>query len=301
MSAHRTRKHTIGHCSLVLFLLGMSAALSSCEETEKNPCFNVSSAECNTLPCGNLTCSGATPICEESSKTCVGCLQDSDCGDPATPLCNTTTKTCQAGCSASVACQRFAQAPVCNAATGACVQCTAQERQACGSNVCDAATSTCSTFAQQSANLCQPCVADAQCQANQLCVPLTLAGTNASYGNYCMNRGPQGCANSRPYFRGETLTSVDGTQAQVCVSRTSTCPALNVDFSQTTCGAANASGDAQCGLPNLNDGVCVQAGGVGSTTYRCSVPCASNDDCPLGAFQCTVTSASSPTGKACTL
>ena len=234
----------------------------------------------SSAPCGNQTCSGATPICEESSKTCVGCLQDSDCGDPATPLCNTTTKTCQAGCSASVACQRFAQAPVCNAATGACVQCTAQERQACGSNVCDAATSTCSTFAQQSANLCQPCVADAQCQPNQLCVPLTFPGASAPYGNYCAaNRAMQpNQACTTPYITGAMVTSVDGAQAEVCVSRASTCPALNVDFRVTTCGATNASGDAQCGLSNLEDGVCVPF--AATNTLRCSVPCISADDCP---------------------
>jgi len=39
-------------------------------------------------------CSGSVPLCDSASGTCVECLGDGDCAEPATPTCNLPTHTC---------------------------------------------------------------------------------------------------------------------------------------------------------------------------------------------------------------
>jgi hypothetical protein len=69
-------------------------------------------------------CSGATPVCDTSASTCVGCLADGDCGDPAAPVCDTATRSCR-GCSTSAECKAGVCDTADDAAKGQCVECAA--------------------------------------------------------------------------------------------------------------------------------------------------------------------------------
>jgi Cys-rich repeat protein len=231
----------------------------------------------------DAACSGATPVCDPAANACVACLADADCPSLAAPQCDTASNTCVA-CTASTACAGRSGTEVCNTTSGACVACTAADRAACDANVCDGATNTCTTFAAGSAGLCQPCVADAQCAAGQLCVPTTFGSTAAPAGKFClwrldaMGTGAPGGACSRvpPYVRVQDTTSVDGVATMACGLRATTCPALNA-YSSTNCMTLDAAGDARCGVEVLDDGLCRA---LDSATNLCTVPCASDIDCP---------------------
>jgi len=172
---------------------------------------------------------------------------------------------------------------VCDAASGACVACTAADRTLCGLNVCDGATNTCTMFGAGSAGLCQPCVADAQCADGQLCVPTTFGSAMAPAGNFCLWRldatgtgAPSGaCSRVRPYVRAQTATSVDGVSASVCGLALTTCPAINA-YRATNCMTLDAAGDARCGVDGLDDGLCRM---FDAAANRCTVRCSSDDDC----------------------
>jgi hypothetical protein len=76
--------------------------------------------------------------------------------------------------------------------------------------------------------------------------------------------------------------------------RATTCQAL-ADFDRKACSAIAGAGDhAACGLPSVDDGLCVLTPASG-TTGRCSVPCAvGGNDCPRGSCvsgACEITSA----------
>lgn len=87
-------------------------------------------------------CAGATPVCDDASYTCVGCVKSADCMAPGAPVCEQTTKTCRA-CAKDGEC---AMGKVCDtsdagATRGQCVECTSDAQ--CGAKRCDLATHTC--------------------------------------------------------------------------------------------------------------------------------------------------------------
>jgi MYXO-CTERM domain-containing protein len=86
-------------------------------------------------------CTGATPVCDESAYTCVGCLKNGDCA-AATPVCELATKTCRK-CAADGEC---GVGKVCDLAdasvsSGQCVECTSDAQ--CGAKRCDLTTHAC--------------------------------------------------------------------------------------------------------------------------------------------------------------
>ncbi len=253
---------------------------------------------CDTLtfscvPCmADSDCAAPTPACDTATHTCVPCIDDSACTDPAAPFCD-STHVC-GGCLNSVDCARFDGTATCDRTSGACVECTATDTAACDGGVCDASTHTCSVPTPGSAGLCQPCVSDAQCQAGQLCIPMTFGASATSVGNFCLWRqdatgtyAPNGdCTAAPPYAKIiADATSVDGTTATVCGLQLTTCPALH-DWRNKRCSGPG-TGDAECGADGLDDGFCVVAG---SLTNLCTIPCAADDDCPgipgIAVFHC---------------
>ena len=199
-------------------------------------------------------------VCDPDAQRCVDCLVDTDCGrDPALRSCS-PMNTCvecleDAGCidAAASQCDMHACAPcadnpdcagimdetgttalgICDtsAATATCVECTATDDSACGTNVCDLLTNLCTDRPKNSAGLCQPCVNDTECSTGQLCVPTRFEDTDI--GHFCLWRedagggGPAGdCIRSRPYVGSEMHTSISGVMTSVCTLRSTTCPAL---------------------------------------------------------------------------
>ena len=244
-------------------------------------------------PCG-MACTGDTPHCDEASRSCVECLERSQCTTTALPACvdgaceecgaNTDCSTaaasrCEANscvaCAGDGDCSHVAGLNVC--VDGACVACRTGSN--CASGVCLLSTNTCAPTGGTGTR-CSECVRDDECQAGMLCVPMRFGAT--SVGNFCAWRqdatgtgAPAGnCFNSPPYVRNTTATSVDGIVTNVCVLRTSTC-AAHRHFSQPLC-----SMDADCGAPSVNDGFCV----MGS---HCTAGCTTYEDCPCTDISCT--------------
>lgn len=67
-------------------------------------------------------CTGATPVCDESTYTCVGCIESADCTDVATPVCDTATKTC-VPCASDAECATGHCDTATDATKGQCVDC----------------------------------------------------------------------------------------------------------------------------------------------------------------------------------
>ena len=300
---------------------GGTSATSACSPacSGAKPVCNESAKTC--VECtGDGNCSGSKPACNTGTNTCVQCIKDGNCSG-STPLCDTSTNICvqcksNLDCTSATAslcssgtCSPCAQNNDCSNITGknvcrttsnndagtgpgTCVQCTGTNYSACGQSsgtpiVCDSLKNTCSTSTQHSAGLCQTCVSDAQCAAGELCAEQTF--NNASVGYFCFykqgdttNGAPADCTlTGRPYVKVLTTNSVDGQTAALCTLRTSTCQALN-EFSSKDCGNSGAPSDTLCGFAPGADSKCTA---FGTSQFRCTVTCASDDDCKTG-FTC---------------
>jgi hypothetical protein len=177
---------------------------------------------------------------------------------------------------------------------GACVECSAADETACGTNVCDVAMGTCTTVAMGSVSLCGPCTSDRACMAGQVCAPTELpVGSGTVIGSYCLWRldaspGPMGaCSRVPPYGREDMVTTASGTETSVCTPAVSTCDAL-LDFRATPCGTGGvtptSADDAACGVTGVNDGFCRVRD---AASNRCTVACTTYDDCPCTTGDCS--------------
>lgn len=231
-----------------------------------------------------------------SAFTCVDCVEHTHC-DAATPLCVAgSCVPCTDGDTGQCA-ARDTATPLC-APDGMCVQCTAADESACTEGVCDLLARTCTTQGPGSAGPCAPCVNDRQCRAGQLCVPeMLVLGTGEDLGYACAwRRGATGvgapngaCSSVRPYVATRTRRSLNDptTDVEVCVLALSTCEAHR-DFRATSCMAGVTLGspaaDPACGAADVDDGFCAQFDAAGAN--RCTVECASLDDCPCFGGTC---------------
>jgi hypothetical protein len=266
-------------------------------------------------PCDDA-CSVPTPICNETTDTCVECLAPADCTTGAKDKCDAASNTCvecleAADCGSPTAarcdggacvkcesnddCTHIAGKTVCDTAAGECVQCTGKDYASCGSDmgtplVCDSLLRTCTTNKKASAGLCKPCVADDQCTAGKLCVQEQFGSPAQDVGYFCFwqqgdtaNGAPEDCfSGGRPYA--DILNdqiSIDGVTADICGLRSSTCIARN-QFSSKDCATSSAADDTKCGFDAGEDSKCTQAS---PSQYRCTMTCGSDDDCPIG-FAC---------------
>lgn len=281
-------------------------------------------------PCGHA-CTGAAPVCDAPSGTCVECASPSDCAAAAGHVCDTSTHHCVAcvadtdcttpaaptcdpgshacvSCTTSADCTHLAGTTVCDmtGVAGLCVECNATADTACGANVCDSAMHTCTTFPRHGTGLCGSCVADAQCMTGQLCVPMTFGTSATPVGDYCLQRQDVTGSCAAPYFGVVTTASVDGVSTTTCGLRVTTCPAL-LDYSARPCGdlpdggipdgGVSADGgvpdDDRCGVAGLADGVCAEV--PADHSLLCTIPCVGPQDCQTG----TTCPAASP--RVCTL
>ena len=265
------------------------AALPCNGECEERLCIDSTCVQCRVAD----DCDGiiGTTDCDTPMNTCVECLDDMGCIDAAASQCD--MHAC-APCADNPDCVGIVDGTtalgICDtsAATATCVECTATDDSACGTNVCDLLTNLCTDRPKSSAGLCQPCVNDTECSTGQLCVLTRFE--DMDIGQFCLFRedagggGPAGaCSRVPPYRRSESATSIGGVMTNVCNLRVTTCPALN-QFDMLDCTDSTPPGttDDECGHPGVDDGLCRRAS---STTNRCTVPCGSNDDCVTG-FSC---------------
>ncbi|WP_043710080.1 outer membrane exchange protein TraA [Corallococcus macrosporus] len=125
-------------------------------------CLSGECASCTTdKHCGPRcgACGGDTPFCLSNGtvqgSTCVGCVDDSDCGSG---VCDPTTRTCENSGACAVTCE---PGTVCNGT--ACVECFADAHCPCG-GTCDVATNACTTSCTDSGD----CLGVEHCSAKTL-------------------------------------------------------------------------------------------------------------------------------------
>src|SRR5690606_32338045 len=109
----------------------------------------------------------------------------------------------------------------------------------------------------------------------QYCVPQIFQGI--FIGNYCTQTkearvGPDGtCSLEGAGFSAEVvLTSVGGVRERFCALARTTCPAYSEHHRvKEGCESETPQGDAACGVPGVDDGLCRKLEGVHFCTYPC--------------------------------
>lgn len=237
-------------------------------------------------------CPALQPHCDEMTGLCVACLEDEDCsGDgecrngscsecvtsmdcmmPEAPVCSATGPTsgqcvpCESrsdcdGIRVSgvnlEACEIREDSP------NACVACDGGDVTECGGNVCDVRAKECTDLRVNTARTCEPCVASSECLDGGVCAREVFAG--APTGFYCFPPAFSGCVVPRIYDI-DSWESVEGADMDVCHPASTTCQGLRDETER-------CKDSSTCGLPDVNDAVCVEA------TDRCTYLCGGDADC----------------------
>jgi hypothetical protein len=227
----------------------------------------------------------ATPVCKLAAgggpaavNTCVQCVDNADCSaNPAASLCqNNQCVPCGVDADCNDVNDSNGDLPggseltVCDA--GTCVECTGVKRAACGEDVCNSLTKECADGrAFRGAAVCDECVSDFECATNARCVQQTFEGQAVGFFCFPLVTGtPAACAGPRIFLGATTTATIDQEQPTptVCQPRRTTCAALDALADAVACDNA-----ADCGVPNLDDGICDPA------LDLCTVPCSGGADC----------------------
>jgi hypothetical protein len=220
--------------------------------------------------CGD--CSPPTPVCDETSRMCVACLDHDDCTDA-------DAAQCDAGacvpCTDSAQCTHLTGTGVCD--EGSCVECTAAMDAACtGSNTCDLVAKECVNVAPGSVQNCRACTNDEQCASGHRCIAMDFDGS--PHGYYCLALPAPGCANpftapiNKPSINGAASTGYCGVNEDL-----TTCEAALALFNDWRCTGT----DGMCG-PFMQAEVAVPGAlcrQVGLNPNRCTYACAGAADC----------------------
>jgi len=234
-------------------------------------------ADCTANPAGAV-CKLSADGGPAPTNTCVECLANTDCPNPAASHC--VQNQCQP-CAVNDDCSHVvsgeAQLAVCDTSLfpSQCVECTSTQRTACGATVCNGSTRQCENRSIGSAGICESCISDAECIPAARCAVHVFGG--AELGAFCFPISQDESCPQTPFSGlANGVTTIDGELADLCLLRRTTCAAI--DDSGLLGKDCTASSD--CGLPNVDDGVCDAALG------KCSFPCISPFDCPGGAGSC---------------
>ena len=217
-----------------------------------------------TIGC-KTTCTGATPKCDTSTFTCVGCLVDGDC--PAGDLCK--GKTCLAGCSAAHA-GCGADAGSCDVDLGVCRGCKDDSECPFANPSCDHDTGTCQPCSPQK-DICGAgsyCTSDGKggfqcasgCKSDTDCTTGSAdAGTNVFYccAHQCSNitSDPVNCGAC-----GVSCNPDGGGTGMLCCAAKCTNPQSdtnNCGACGSACAPKNATGtcaSASCGVASCSTG-----------------------------------------------
>jgi len=148
-------------------------------------------------------CSGTTPFCDESTKTCVECLTGTQCGgakracssashqcvecttddncSQPKPGCDTSKNVC-VPCTQNTHCLSMAATPICDTSKNVCVQCTQKSECSGTTPFCDTSKNTCvqctkttdcsgatpegnALLCDTSKNLCVECLTQSDCKS----------------------------------------------------------------------------------------------------------------------------------------
>lgn len=260
-------------------------------------------------PCDGA-CTTPKAVCDEANDICVECLEEGDCAAGAKKKCDTTAKSCVeclgptdcgdakaarcdggacVKCTSNDDCTHVAGKTVCDTAAGECVQCTGKDYASCGMSmgtplVCDTLKRTCTTNKEHAADLCRPCVSDGNCKEGEICVAEKYDGKEVGY--FCFwkqgdtsNGAPVDCfTDGNPYAGVQAnAKSIDGTTADICTLRSSSCVAVS-QFSTKNCKPDAVPDNSLCGFAPPKDAKCDQVGS--GANYRCTMTCLSDEDCP---------------------
>jgi len=207
-----------------------------------------------------------------SAGACVACRNQNDCADPAAPVCG-SSGVCASGCSTDAQCARPGLAGwatnVCATDRGGCVQCMpgspSEAAQCPNGNACTMEARTCTGRTQGRGGICAPCASDSECGKGGTCIPTNFEGH--PLGGHCLKTVPaitSGC-DKGPWYA-LNATSLLGRNVYACLPLpTTSCQAINA-ISQS------CSSDAECGAPDLPDGLC--------KNQRCTVSCSIPQNCP---------------------
>lgn len=125
-------------------------------------------------PCAGSVDCAASQVCDKASHTCVGCIENGDCG---------VGKRCiEKQCFTSLACQSDVQCKsvggVCDLAAGVCVPCLKDgdcgEAQLCKGQSCEtklkcSSSKDCPAVCDETAGLCAKCLKSADCATGLYC------------------------------------------------------------------------------------------------------------------------------------
>lgn len=220
----------------------------------------------------NTTCSGATPICNTTTKACVACTSNVHCGGSA-PYCDTSTNRCvtctptmgcggaTSVCDTSVPQGQCVQClgnsncggmtPVCNLASKTCARCTTGQG-------CSGATPVCDTTVP--GGLCVACTANSHCGGT---TPLCDTGTRQCV--QCLSNA--NCSGAAPLCNPSTRTCVTCTATAGCSGATPVCD-TTVPGGQCAQCTSNANCGGSAPICNTTTRQCVTC----TSTAGCVVP-----------------------------
>lgn len=231
-------------------------------------------------PCG-ITCSGATPVCDESRRRCVQCnasetdacgadtpvcnvdicvqcTRDSDCG-PERPLCDTNENRCVT-CLGAERGSCTGATPACDDQTQECVECSQGQTEACTG-----------TRPQCEADLhrCVECLRNEDCSspARPRCADYACAGCRSNAD--CRDSQATVCDLS-----GECVQCVqqsDCTSQEDCDASRHVCVPKPPPGTKATC--TNCDQDSECAV---SGSVCAQLAGFGRYCVEVAPP---NGEC----------------------
>lgn len=232
----------------------------------------------------NAHCGSSKPNCDTATHTCIACTTNAECvGNAAGSICDTGTGACRA-CANDGECAGNAGATVCRESTGRCVACTPDsEATTCGASSCSRTTFTCTGTARGSVATCYSCQADSECGVGNHCVPVLKQST--VLGHYCLQDQPgAGCGDDLanplllPYSVARSQTSVDGVSVTSCGLHDGiSCEALVAFGHNCTLTSGTVAQDDTCGHPLMDDGYCLRPTNTGPG--NCAYQCGSDNDC----------------------
>ncbi|MGE0791631.1 MAG: hypothetical protein AB7S26_38505 [Sandaracinaceae bacterium] len=229
-------------------------------------------------------CAGTTPQCDPVMHECVACLSSADCTDPDNARC-AADHTCQP-CTDSMQCMGITGTEVCD--SGTCVECTATS-DCSGTDTCNLLDNTCVDVLLGSLRTCSACSNDDQCPASHRCVPMTFMGPMRDPGYYCLLQADEsgGCEN--PFTAGTLIDrqSINGAPMErYCAidEMVTSCEAVRGLLDDWRC---DAGVDGRCypiGHPELAidiPGARCEDLASGTVTNRCTYDCGGASDCKL--------------------
>jgi hypothetical protein len=174
---------------------------------------------------GPQDCSGATPVCRTSDRTCVECLEDTNCPTAEEPVCM-ASNTC-GGCTIDADCAGRGDGRInCDTSSGACEVCVDNGDCSASAPICDGST-----------QVCRGCAADAECTASGVCnleAGTCVAQSDVLYVERTATAGNMDCTSAAPCSSiTKAVTAASGSRKWILVKADATSYQDSVDLTGT--------------------------------------------------------------------